>query len=128
VRLAALLIGVLVMAQGLLGLASPIMLAAVVDTIQLPPVIYMAAAVRVLFGIALVLAASRSRAPKMLRCLGALIFIAGLLTPFFGLQFAQLVLAAWSEGGPSLVRAWASAVLLLGAFVVYANIPSHRAA
>jgi hypothetical protein len=128
VRFAALLIGVLIMAQGLLGLANPEMLAGVVGTIQIPPVIYVAAVFRVLFGIVFLLAAPGSRAPKSLRVLGALILVVGLFTPFVGIQFAQWVLAAWSEGGPSLVRTWAGAVLLVGAFVVYANIPSHSAA
>ena len=124
----AALIGLLIMAQGVLGLVSPTMLAGVVATIQVSPVIYFAAVFRVLFGIVLVLAAPGSRAPQSLRGLGALIFLAGLLTPFFGLQFAQRVLAWWSEGGPPVVRAWAGAVLLVGAFVVYANIPGRRAA
>jgi hypothetical protein len=55
-----------------------------------------------------------------------LVLVAGVLTPVFGLQFAQRVLDWWSEGGPELVRAWASAVLLVGAFVVYVNIPGRR--
>lgn len=116
------------MARGVLGLASPTMLAGVVGTIQIAPGMYLAAVFRVLIGIVLVLAASGSRAPKSLRVLGALIFLAGLLTPFIGLQFAQLVLAWWSEGGPAVVHAWASALLLIGAFIVYANIPRRRAA
>jgi hypothetical protein len=128
VRLPAIMIGVLIMAQGVLGLASPTMLAGVVGTIQIAPVMYSAAVVRVLIGVILVLAASGSRAPKSLRCLGALIFLAGLLTPFIGLQFAQFVLAWWSDGGPAVVYVWAGALLLLGAFIVYANIPSRRAA
>jgi predicted tellurium resistance membrane protein TerC len=123
----AALIEVLIMAQGVLGLVSPTMLAGVVGTIQIPPVIYFAAVFRVLSGIVLVLAASGSRAPNSLRGLGALIFLAGLLTPFFGLRFAQRVLACWSDGGPQVVRAWAGALLLVGGFIVYANIPSRRA-
>lgn len=114
------------MAQGVLGLASPTMLAGVVGTIQIPPVIYVAAVFRVLFGIVFILAAPGSRAPKSLRGLGALLCVAGILTPFLGLQFAQFVLASWSEGGPAVVRTWAGAALCIGAFVVYANIPVRR--
>jgi len=116
------------MAQGLLGLANPAMLAEVVGTIQIPPAIYIAAFLRVLFGIVLVLAAPNSRAPKSLRVLGALLFLVGLVTPFVGLEFARWVLALWSEGGPAVVRAWAGAVLLVGAFIVYVNIPGRRSA
>jgi hypothetical protein len=126
VRLAAALIGVLIMAQGVLGLVSPGMLAGVVRTIQLAPVIYFAAVFRILFGTIFLFAAPESRAPRTLRGLGVLVLVAGVLTPFFGLQFAQRVLDWWSEGGPELVRAWASVVLLVGAFVVYVNIPGRR--
>jgi len=114
------------LAQGVLGLASPAMLAGVVGTIQVSPVIYVAAVFRVLFGIVLVLAAPASRAPKSLRALGAWLFLVGLLTPFVGLQFAHWVLALWSEGGSTVVRLWAGVVLLVGAFIVYANIPVRR--
>ncbi len=115
------------MARGVLGFASPAMFAGVVGTMQFAPVMHLSFVFRVLIGIVLVLAASGSRAPKTLRVLGALTLLAGLLTPFIGLQFAQRVLALWSQGGPAVVHAWASAILLVGAFIVYANIPSRAA-
>jgi hypothetical protein len=93
-------------------------------TIQIPPVIYFAAVFRVLFGIVFLLAAAGSRAPKSLRGVGVLFLVVGILTPFVGLQLARRVLAWWAEGGPAVVRAWAGAVLLVGAFIVYANIPA----
>ena len=126
--LPAVLIGVLIMAQGVLGLASPAMLAGVVGTIQLPPVVYFAAVFRVLFGIVLLLAARGSRAPKSLRGVGALLLVVGLLTPFFGIRVARWVLAWWAEGGPGVIRVWAGALLLAGAFIAYASIPDRRAA
>jgi len=54
--IAALLIGLLIAAQGVLGLAAPELFASVVMAFQTPPVIYLAAVIRIAFGVVLVLA------------------------------------------------------------------------
>ena len=59
--------------------------------------------------------------PLGLRTLGVLVTIGGLLTPFFGVEFARVVLGWWSDGGPAMVRIWAAGALALGAFIVYAT-------
>jgi hypothetical protein len=124
VRYAALLVGLLVVAQGVLGLLLPDLFFRLVRAIQAPPILYLAAVVRILFGVILVLASKRSRAPMFLRGLGLLILIGGILTPFFGAQFAEIVLGWWSED-PSVVRTWAGFALLLGTLIVYANTPKR---
>ena len=121
--IAARLIGLLIVAQGVLGLVAPELFASVVKAFQTPPVIYLAALIRIAVGVVLVLAAPASRVPTGLRCLGALIVIGGLLTPVLGVQFAKLVLAWWSEGGPAIIRIWAVAALAIGAFIVFAAAP-----
>jgi hypothetical protein len=119
-RTAALIIGVVIMIQGLAGLAAPDAFANLVRQMQEPPVLYLAAILRVSFGVVLFVAAPGSRAPVALRALGALITIGGLLTPFFGVELARVVLGWWSEGGPLVVRIWAAAALAIGAVVIYA--------
>jgi hypothetical protein len=119
-RTAALIIGVVIVIQGLAGLAALDAFANLVRQIQEPPVLYLAAVVRVAFGVVLFLAAPRSRAPLALRTLGVLITIGGLLTPFFGVELARVILGWWSEGGPSVVRIWAAAAVAIGAFIIYA--------
>jgi len=114
-------IGLLVLVQGLVGLLRPDGFVALVATLQVPPLIYLAAVVRVVIGVVLLLAASRSRSPMLMRGLGGLIVVGGALTPFLGVQFAQVVLRWWSEGGDGMVRAWATFALALGAIIVYAN-------
>jgi hypothetical protein len=94
----------------------------VVRAIQDPPAIYFAALVRLAFGVVLIAAAPRSRAPLALRVLGALVTLGGLLTPFFGVEFARVILGWWSEGGAVVVRGWASAALAIGAFIIYATV------
>jgi hypothetical protein len=125
-QLPALLIGLLIAIQGLVGLAAPALFVLVVGFLQAPPGLYFAAVIRVLFGVVLVLAAPGSRAPKMLGALGVLITIGGLLTPFFGVQIAKAILSWWSAGGPAMVRIWAAAAVLIGAFIVIAVAPDRR--
>ena len=124
ITVAAFAIGVLVAAQGVLGLLLPDVFFGLIREIQRPPVIYLAAVVRVMFGVVLVLAAARSRAPMLLRALGILIVIGGLLTPIIGVQFAQVILGWWSES-PTVIRAWAGFALVLGTLIVYAAAPQR---
>ena len=127
-RIAALAIGAVIVLQGLAGLVAPDAFAGVVRAIQDPPVIYFAALVRVAFGIVLIAAAPKSRAPLALRVLGILVTLGGLLTPFFGVEFARVVLGWWSDGGAVVVRIWASAALAIGVFIIHATTNKTHAA
>jgi hypothetical protein len=120
VPLLALLIGVLLVVQGLLGITAPEVFVSTIRFMQAPPVIYGAAVLRVAFGIVLVIAAPRSRAPMFLRIFGSIIVIGGLLTPFMGVWAAQHILGWWAAGGTAVVRVFAGVSLVLGALVVYA--------
>lgn len=112
--LLALLIGILLMGQGLLGIAAPNVFASSIRFIQAPPVVYLAAILRVVFGVVLIWAAPGSRAPRFLRVFGFIIAIGGLLTPFVDIRFAHVILYWWSAGGPELVRVFAGVSLMLG--------------
>ena len=117
---AALVIGFLIIAQGIAGLVAPESFLRLIQWVQTPPNIYFAAVVRVAFGIVLIFAAPRSRTPLALRILGGLIALGGLLTPFLGIRLADVILGWWSQG-PGIVRAWAAGALAIGFFIVYAT-------
>ena len=123
--IAALAIGLLIVVQGIVGLAVPDIFVGIVRTFQAPPVLYFAALIRFAFGVVLFVAAPRSRAPIVLRVLGLLISLGGLLTPFIGVSFARVVLDWWAD--PVIVRVWAAAALCLGVLIVYATMPARRA-
>src|SRR5450755_1089150 len=125
-RILALLVGVLLVVQGILGLAAPDVFVGTIRFIQTPPVMYLAAAVRVVIGVVLVRAAPGSRAPKFLRVFGFIIIIGGLLTPFVGFWAAQHILGWWSASGSALVRVFAGVSLVLGLLIVYAVAPHRR--
>ncbi len=119
-RGAALLIGLVLIGQGILGLATPDVFVKVIRFIQDPPVVYAAAVLRVVIGVVLVRAAAGARAPNFLRVFGFIIVIGGLLTPFVGIRFAHLILDWWSAVGSALIRAFAGVSLVLGILTVYA--------
>ena len=120
---AAFVIGALIVFQGVVGILQPDLFLGLVREFQYPPVIYVAAIVRVAFGLVLCFAAPASRAPTLLVVLGVFIVAGGLLTPYFGIYFAHLILGWWSDGGGTLVRGWALFALVLGGFIVYASWP-----
>jgi len=122
----ALCISLLLLVQGLIGLAAPDVFAGVVRFMQTSPVIYAAAAVRVAVGIVLLQAASTSRLPIFLRILGGFVLLGGLLTPFVGRQFAEVILNWWSSHGSALVRLFAAVSLTLGLVTAYAVAPKPR--
>ena len=121
-------ISVLLFVQGLVGLAAPEVFAGVVRFMQTSPAIYAAATVRVAVGIVLLQAASASRLPIFLRILGGFVLLGGLLTPFVGRQFAEVILGWWSSYGSELVRLFAAVSLALGLVTAYAVAPRLRSA
>jgi hypothetical protein len=124
--LLALLIGLLLVVQGVLGLVAPDVFVTTTRFIQTPPVMYVAAVLRVVFGVVLVCAALGSRAPRFLRVFGFIIVIGGLLTSFVGVWASQHILGWWSASGPALVRVFAGVSLALGVLIIYAVAPHRR--
>jgi hypothetical protein len=124
---AATLIGVVIILQGLVGLIAPESFAQLIGAIQVPPVIYAAALVRAVFGVVLLRVAPQSRAPLLLKALGVLVLVGGLLTPIVGVQFGKVILGWWSES-MLVVRAFATAALVIGSVIVFATTRRRSAA
>jgi len=121
--LVALVLSLFVAALGALGVASPLRLLGVVRYFQTPAGLYFAAALRVVLGVALFFAAPTSRAPELLRILGVVSIVGGVITPFFGLERFRKLLDWWSARGSTFVRAWAAIALAFGLFLAYAVVP-----
>ena len=118
-NLLAMGLGFVVAAIGVLALAAPSVLLELGRTLQSPSALYVIAAVRVGFGIVLIWAASNSRTPRTLRILGIFILIAGLLTPFFGVERTRALLDWWSTQGSFFARAWPIVAVAFGLFIAY---------
>jgi uncharacterized membrane protein len=125
-KLIAATLGLLVAVMGLILVVAPSTVLEFGRSILDPMVIYAAAAVRVIFGAILVIVAPTSRAPKTLRVLGAILVIAGILTPVVGVDRSRDVFDWMLAQGSLFTRAWAAAAAGFGFFIAYANITSPK--
>ena len=120
-RIAALPIALLSIFVGIVGIVSP-------DRgmtlrrlyFATPGLFYTAVAVRSVMGLALILAASSSRWPGILRALGAVVCLQGLSATLLGLDRARAVMEWEGMQGSALLRAGAAVALASGCFIVFA--------
>ncbi len=119
----AFMLSLLIAAVGAVGVASPPRLLTLVRGIQTPRGLYVAAGLRLVLGAALVLAARDSRAPGVVRVLGGVTFLAGLVTPLIGLERFRKMLEWWATRGTGFVRGWATFALVFGLLLAYSVAP-----
>ena len=119
----ALVLSIAIAALGALGLAAPERLLATVERFITPQGLAFAAGIRLVLGGALWLAAPESRAPDLLRVLGAITVIAGIATPFVGVERARRLFDWWSGLGPFALRGWSILAIALGIGLGYALLP-----
>lgn len=86
--------------------------------------LYAAAAFRVGVGLVLILAARESRAPGMLRAIGAVVLVGGVATSFFGVEAAQARLD-WEAAHVAFFRVEGVAFVCLGGLIVSALRPGR---
>ncbi len=124
----ALLVAFFIMCVGVTGIFMPDTLISVGRDVVTPNGLYAVGALRVGIGLVLMLVARVSRAPRTLRTLGAVSFVAGLATPFFGVDRGRAVLDWEATQGPGLIRIGAVLVVLVGAFIAFAVSGGRRPA
>jgi len=125
-KLIAIVFGVLVVAVGLIGLFNPATLLAIGQAVVTPVGLYVVAGVRVCIGAVLLLAASAARMPRTVRVAGAVVVLAGIATPIFGVDRSRAVLDWVTVQGPGLMRVDALLAMAVGLFILYAIGPIHR--
>jgi hypothetical protein len=122
----ALLIGLGILALGVVGLLVPERLAVLAERLATPQGLYVAATLRVAIGLVLLRVAPASRAPLALRVLGWLAVIAGLVTPFVGVERARDMIEWWLARDSAVVRVWAAVAAAFGGFLLYAVRAGRR--
>lgn len=127
-KLLAMVLGLAIAVVGLLGVAAPSVLLEFGRSLQTTNGLYVVAAIRVVFGAVLLWAAPRSRMPRILRLLGALIIIAGVSTPFLGIERFRAMFDWWSSQGAFFTRAWAVVAIAFGLFIAYAVTTRRQSA
>jgi hypothetical protein len=119
----ALVLSLFVAAMGALGIISPVRLLGIVRQFQHPAGLYAAAILRVVLGVALFLASPNSRSPEVVRILGIIILVSGLITPLFGLERFRKLLNWWCTRGLTFMRIWAGFALAFGLLLAFALVP-----
>jgi len=71
--------------------------------------------------------ASTPRSREVVRILGIIIFVSGLITPLFGLKRFDRPLDGWSARGPVFMRVWVGFALAIGLFLAYVVDPDDQA-
>ena len=80
----------------------------------------LAVVIRVVFGVALLAAASTSKAPVVLQIFGVLALLAAAVLAIFGAERLETWAQWWSRRSSLVIRTWSGAAFLLGAFLVFA--------
>jgi hypothetical protein len=127
-KTAAALIGLVVIAVGVMGILVPDALVTMGRYVVTPVGLYIVAIVRIGVGIVVIGASRASRFPRTLRVFGALVLVAGLTTPLFGIERSVAVLNWESAQGPAFIRLVAVLLVALGSFIVSAVRGGRRAA
>ena len=120
-------LGFVVAAIGVLGIAAPSVLIEYARLLQSTDALYVVAGLRILFGIVVFWAAPNSRTPRIFRTLGILIVIAGLLTPFVGVERSRAMMDWWSGRSSFFTRAALVAAVGFGLFIAYSATPRRSA-
>jgi hypothetical protein len=74
---------------------------------------------RLVFGIALWLAAPTSRASLVLQSLAVLSVTAALVIPLAGVSRLESILSWWCRQSSAFVRAWAAVAVIFGVFLLW---------
>ena len=115
----ALLVGLLIIAIGVAGIAAPGGLITIDQVALTRTGLLIVAVLRVAIGLVLIRVSRISRAPKTLHVMGIIVVIAGLTTPLFGVDRARAMIDWWLARGPGATRLVGGCVVLLGGFIVY---------
>ena len=127
-RLLALLVALLVMLIGIVGVVAPDVLIMAGRYVMTPVGLYAIAALRVGMGLVLIVVAPTSRATKTVRAIGAVVLVAGLTTPLFGVERSRGI-ADWAAAqGPAFLRGIAGTLFALGTFIAFAVAAGRRPA
>lgn len=103
-----------IIALGALAIIAPPKFAGVVSLMQDPPMLYVAALIRVTIGATFLLAYPHARGRIVLFFLGVVMVMGGIVTPIIGQGLARPILDAWLQGGDWVVRGWGFGAILLG--------------
>jgi hypothetical protein len=118
-RSLALVLAGIIVVLGVAGVFIPDIVIATGRRWVSPSGLYAAAAFRVGVGLVLIVAARESKAPGILRAIGAVVLVGGVANPFFGVEAAKTRLD-WEAAHVAFFRVEGAAFVCLGGVIVSA--------
>ena len=118
-RIAALLLAIFTIVASIAGIVSPDTMMTLRRSYYTPDGLYVASAVRIAMGLVLIMAASNSRWPRILRAFGAVMCLQGISANLLGPERARAILE-WEGTHTALLRAGATVALISGCFIAFA--------
>ena len=112
-------ISLIVLGLGAIGLLAPRRLVNFVLWFDNLRGLYVAAAFRIIFGLALIYIAKVTQWPEFLQILGLFTLVAGFALLLLGLERFHKIVAWWCGQDLGMLRIWSFFALLLGGFLVY---------
>ena len=110
-------------ALGALGVASPSRLIDLIRKAQTQRGLLLTAMLRGFFGLALVFAASASKAPGLIAVVGVITILKGIALPLMGVERARRLLDRWAQKGSLFLRGWALLAVIIGLVLAYYVLP-----
>jgi hypothetical protein len=111
-----------ILVVGAMGVASPAALTSFVRRWQTSSGIWVAAGLRIAFGVAAWSAAPASRTPVVLQVLGVVSIVSGIALPLLGLSRFAAVVSWWERRSAGFTRAWSGVACACGAFLLWSVI------
>ncbi len=118
----ALVVSLMLVVTALLAIVYPQRLAEFARSLLTQGGMYATVVVRLVFGIVFLLAASDSRLPWMIRSVGSISILGGVIAPMFGLDRHRQLLDWWAIRGSGFKRGWAALAFIVGVVLAYAFI------
>lgn len=120
------IIGWIIVADGLLGLARPHLLLAAVSSWSPDLLLYVTVGGRIVFGLLLFFAATSCRLPRFTRVIGAIVFLTGIVWAFLGANRLEAIVQ-WISAKPSgIIQTIYVLAVILGAFLVFSGSSKKR--
>jgi arylsulfatase A-like enzyme len=116
------LLGALLTLLGVFGLISPRGLMLYLSSWQSERRIHLALAIRLVFGVVLIMAAPSCRFSEAVRILGIIAIVAAVVGVFMGTERMRALIEWWKNQSPAFIRVWLVFVVAFGVFLVYAGL------
>jgi hypothetical protein len=124
-RVAALIVALFAIVIGVVGIVAPDSLTMARQHLLDRPglVLYVAVPIRIAMGLVLIVFAPRSRTPRILRVLGVIMALQGIVPQFIGIDRERMILDQEVMLGNAALRAGAVVAFVSGCFIAFVVTP-----